>query len=97
VPDGGGGDDIPLGSGGTDASGNFNDGSDGIGVSPLQAGDRIYALDKENDLVGPVVTVQGESQPAPLLDSPLLLAVVLAFLVSLGMISVRKRSVRSSS
>jgi hypothetical protein len=66
MPDGGTGDDELLGTGGTDGAGSFNDGSPGIGLSrALQAGERIFAIDRANDLTGAPVTVSG-GPPAPI-------------------------------
>jgi hypothetical protein len=57
-PDGCSGDDEPLGTGGTDGSGNFNDGSNGIGLTrALVGGDRIFPCDTANGLVGAPVLV----------------------------------------
>jgi hypothetical protein len=49
-----------LGTGGTDASGNFvQSGLSGIGLNrPLIAGEVIFARDLQHDLTGPPVTVQ---------------------------------------
>jgi hypothetical protein len=58
TPDGCTGDDEPLGSGGTDAAGNFNDGVNGIGLNrALVGGDRIFPCDTANGLLGPPVLV----------------------------------------
>ena len=67
VPDGcgPGTDDVLLGSGGTDASGTFVHGnSAGIVLSrPLVAGEKIFAIDTQNNLTGPAVQVR----PAPVI------------------------------
>jgi hypothetical protein len=56
--DGCGGDDEALGTGGTDAGGNFNDGVNGIGLTrALIGGDRLFPCDTANGLTGPVVIV----------------------------------------
>ena len=66
VPEGGSGDDELLGTGATDGAGSFNDGSPGIGLSrALQAGEKIFAIDRTNSLVGAPVTVSG-GPPAPI-------------------------------
>jgi hypothetical protein len=47
-----------IGTGGTTATGAFFDGQPGIGlIRPLVAGERIFARDTVNNLVGPVITV----------------------------------------
>ena len=64
-PDGavGGGDDTLIGSGGTDSSGNFNDGQNGIAVSPaLVAGQKIFAFDADHNIAGKVVVVGASAQ-----------------------------------
>jgi hypothetical protein len=59
----GGGDDTLIGTGHTDAAGNFNDGQSGIGVSPaLVSGEKIFAFDADHSIAGPIVTVP---PPAP--------------------------------
>lgn len=60
VSEQGGGDDELLGSGGTDAQGNFEDGAAGIGLSrALSGGEQVYAIDTRDNLVGPPVTASG--------------------------------------
>ena len=56
-------DDILLGSGGTNSAGNFVQGlSTGIVLSrPLVEGEKIFAIDTQNNLTGPAVQVR----PAP--------------------------------
>jgi hypothetical protein len=59
----GGGDDEMLGSGGTDAGGEFQS-SPGIGLDrPLRMGEMIYALDLANGLSGPAAPVAGVALP----------------------------------
>jgi hypothetical protein len=66
-----------LGSGSTNASGNFN-----IGLSrPLVDGERIVAVDTGNGITGPPVTVRGVPAQIPALGDlgALALALILAF------------------
>ena len=63
IAEDGGGDDEMLGSGGTDASGEFQS-SPGIGLSrPLRMGEIVYALDVANGLSGPAAPVIGSALP----------------------------------
>ncbi len=75
-------DDQLIGTGGTDAAGNFVDGSDVPGIAltrPLGAGERLFAFDACNFLLGATVTVRAG---APALSHALLMlvAVLLALL-----------------
>jgi len=63
----GGGDDVLIGTGGTDASGSFNDGQPCIAVTALVTGDFIFAVDVDHDLTGPTVQVQPQI-PVPTLN-----------------------------
>lgn len=66
-------DDQLIGTGGTDAAGNFVDGSDAAGIAltrPLGAGERVFAFDACNDLLGAIVTVRAA---APALSASLLI------------------------
>lgn len=64
IPESGANDDELLGAGGTDAAGNFQS-SPGIGLSrPLLAGERIFAIDRQHNRIGPAVAVSGATAPA---------------------------------
>jgi len=96
IPEGGGGDDQLIGTGGTDAGGNFTDGQAGIGLTrALIVGERVYAIDRLNGLVGPPVLVQGAQIPdlnpwgAGLLG--LSLALAIAVTVRRSAVSRRRR------
>ena len=87
VPDGGAPDDVLLGSGGTDANGNFT-----IMLSrPLKSGDIIFIVDTcaMPPTSGPLDLITGAA-PAPAL-SPALLAVALAMLSLIALAGVRRR------
>src|SRR5262249_53330162 len=59
IAENGGGDDVRLGTGGTDAAGNFD-----VALSrALVPGDRIYPIDRQHQLVGPVVVVASGQVP----------------------------------
>jgi len=83
-----------LGTGGTDASGNFVQGGvTGIGISqPLAAGDEIFAVDLQHSITGPPVKVL-PSAPIPDVNSwgAGVLAVVLLIALAL-----RSRWVRAA-
>jgi hypothetical protein len=88
-------DDQLIGTGGTDAAGNFVDASDlpGIVLSrPLLPSDRVFVFDACNDLAGATVLVR---TPVPLL-SPALLIIFAGGLGLFGFfrLSRRLRSVR---
>ena len=90
VPDGGTGDDELLGSGGTDASGNFS-----IMLNrPLKRGDVIFIVDTcaVPPLSGPVDLITGAA-PAPTL-SPALLLVALVMLGMIALVGLRQRRPR---
>ncbi len=77
-------DDELIGTGGTDAAGNFVDASEAAGIAlvhPL-GGDRIFAFDACNGLRGATVPVRGQ---APAL-SPTLLMFVAGILAVLGFV-----------
>ena len=87
MPDGGGPDDVLLGTGGTDANGNY-----AIGLNrPLKAGDVIFIVDTcaSPPASGPLDLITGAA-PAPTL-SPALLAVALAMLSLIALIGMRRR------
>ncbi len=87
VPDGGGPDDVLLGTGGTDANGNY-----AIGLNrPLKAGDVIFIVDTcaIPPASGPLDLITGAA-PAPAL-SPALLAVALAMLSLIALTGTRRR------
>jgi hypothetical protein len=80
---------VLLGSGGTDGSGTFIQGTSlGIGLSrPLIAGEKIFAVDMQSNLTGPAVEVR----PAPVIPAvnpwgatALVVALLTAILVRLG-------------
>ena len=76
-------DDQLIGTGGTDAAGNFVDGSDAAGIAltrRLGSGERVFAFDACNDLRGTTISVRA---PAPAL-SPSLFIVVAGMLGLLG-------------
>lgn len=80
-------DDELLGTGGTDADGNFVDGMDMPGIMidpPLGPDTRIFAYDVCEDLVGPVT---GAQFPAPVLSLAgyALAVVILFFVAALGL------------
>jgi hypothetical protein len=59
-----------IGTGGTNGSGSFFDGTIGIGlIRPLEAGERIFARDTVNNTTGPMITVGPQPPTAiPTLD-----------------------------
>ena len=86
--DGGSNDDMLLGAGGTNALGEFES-SPGIGLSqPLAPGDRIFAIDREHDLVGPNAQVRAPA-PVPTLGESAQIA-LMAVLLVLGMHGIRR-------
>ena len=81
----------PLGQGGTDAGGECigPGGAPGIPLSrPLESSDCIYAYDRCNDLLGPLVCIG--TAPAPALG-PLAMAIGLGALTGVGLVAVRRR------
>jgi hypothetical protein len=85
-------DDTLLGTGGTDASGNFvaADGSFGIPIAtPLRAGQRIFAVDVCADLLSTVFLIV--LTPAPVL-SPLWLLTVALGLAAAGIRRLARRA-----
>ena len=84
-------DDQLIGTGGTDAAGNFVDGSDAAGIAltrRLLAGDSLFAFDACNDLRGATVSARAS---APAL-SPSLSIVVAGLLGLLGVLRLSRRS-----
>jgi hypothetical protein len=76
TPDDCAGDDVLLGSGGTDAAGNFS-----ISVSPaLQVGEKIFAFDAQHNIDGPPVTVRSAAM-APAVGPMGLLALLVSLLL----------------
>lgn len=76
-------DDQRIGTGGTDASGNFVDGSDEGGIAltrALRDGDRLFAFDACNDVVGATVFL-GIAMPA---SSPVMALLLVGALALLG-------------
>jgi hypothetical protein len=85
-PNGCGGDDEPLGTGGTDAGGNFNDGANGIGLTrELVGGDRIFPCDTANGVNGPPVLVPS-LPPAQIPSVTEVGAAILASVLALAML-----------
>jgi hypothetical protein len=85
-------DDQLLGTGGVDANGLFVDamGNPGIPLAPpLSLGERLFAVDVCQDLVGPVATVSNRTL-APT-ASPLALALLAGLLSVLGVWRLRVR------
>ena len=85
-------DDELLGTGGTDANGNFVDATENLGISlsrALMPGDIIFAADICQDLVGQVAVIE-PAAPAPAL-SPVLLALAVALLALIGSLGVLRR------
>ena len=83
-------DDQLIGTGGTDAAGNFVDGSDAPGIAltrRLGSGERVFAFDACNDLRGATISVRA---PAPAL-SPSLFIVVAGMLGLLGFRRLSRR------
>lgn len=83
MADGGIGDDVLIGTGGTDGAGNFNDGSNGISVIALTADEKIFAIDRQNEVIGPVVAVRAAGQ-VPDLNAWGAGGLILTLLVTLG-------------
>lgn len=82
-------DDELLGTGGTDASGNFVDAEGNLGTPlsrPLGLGDVLFAVDTCQGLVGPVAVV-GAPAPAPTLSAAVLVAAA-ALLALIGWLGV---------
>jgi hypothetical protein len=89
-------DDELLGTGGTDASGNFVDAAENLGIPlsrPLMLGDALFAADACHGLVGQVAVV-GAPATAPAL-SPAFLALAAALLALIGSLGVLR--LRSST
>jgi Uma2 family endonuclease len=86
--DGGMNDDILLGTGGTNALGEFES-SPGIGLSQsLIPGERIFAIDREHDLTGPIAEV-GAPAPVPILGRSAQ-TVLMGVLFVLGLYGIRR-------
>ena len=82
MPEGGTDDDQMLGMGGTDAAGNF-----AITLSrPLIRGEKVFAVDRQNSLIGPAVVV-GAAAAAPVLDNFGMMALLLG-LSALGIMKL---------
>jgi hypothetical protein len=86
--EGGTNDDVLLGTGGTNALGQFES-SPGIGLSQaLTLGERIFAIDREHGLVGPIAEVTAPA-PAPTLGESARIALMAALFV-LGLYGIRR-------